>query len=189
MGRRGFHGRPDAPAPKAPPVAVESAPALPLAPVAPPPSAPSPVLPVVSPDALTEANARIDALTADRAALAARVAELTAECSSLVASLAAANNDRASLAAQVEALTVEAETHAEEVKRLRASVASAEATALAAMGDEPAAVVRVPYVLSGIRYNGRTYDPPERFPFDPKRPPEGVIGEFYEGVHFVYRDA
>ena len=161
MGRRGFHGRPDAPAPKAPPVAVESAPALPLAPVAPPPSAPSPVLPAVSPDALTEANARIDALTAERAALAARVDELNAERSSLAA----------------------------EVERLRASVASAEATALAAMGDEPAAVVRVPYVLSGIRYNGRTYDPPERFPFDPKRPPEGVVGEFYEGVHYVYRDA
>lgn len=174
MGRRGYHGRPDAPAPKAQPVAVESAPALPLAPVA-APSAPSPVLPVVSPDALTEANARIDALTVERYALAARVDELTAECSSLAASLAAANDARASLAAEVE--------------RHRAAVASAEATALAAMGDEPAAVVRVPYVLSGIRYNGRTYDPPERFPFDPKRPPEGVVGEFYEGVHFVYRDA
>lgn len=175
MGRRGYHGRPDAPAPKAPPVAVESAPALPLAPVAPPPSAPSPVLPAVSPDALTAANARVDALTVERDALAARVDELTAECSSLAASLATANDARASLVAEVE--------------RLRASVASAEATALAAMGDEPAAVVRVPYVLSGIRYNGRTYDPPERFPFDPKRPPADVVGEFHEGVHFVYRDA
>lgn len=158
MGRRGFHGRPEAPSPKASPVVAESAPALPLPAVEAPAA---PVLPVVSPDALTAANARIDALIVERYALAARVDELTAECSSLAA----------------------------EAERLRAALKSAEGVALAAMGDEPAARVRVPYVRSGIRYNGRDYEPGDRFPFDPLNPPAGVVCDLIEGEHYVYRDA
>ena len=178
MGRRGFHGRPEAPSPKAPPVVAESAPSPPAAVV----EAPAAVLPVVSPDALTEANARIDALTVERYALAARVDELTAECASLAEALAAASIDRASLASNVNVL-------AAEVERLRAALKSAEGVALAAMGDEPAARVRVPYVRSGIRYNGRDYEPGDRFPFDPLNPPAGVVCDLVEGEHYVYRDA
>lgn len=157
MGRRGFHGRPEAPTSKASPVVAESAPAPPAAVV----EAPAAVLPVVSPDALTAANARIDALVVERYALAARVDELTAECASLAA----------------------------EAERLRAALKSAEGVALAAMGDEPAARVRVPYVRSGIRYNGRDYEPGDRFPFDPLNPPAGVVCDLIEGEHYVYRDA
>lgn len=157
MGRRGFHGRPEAPTSKASPVVAESAPAPPAAVV----EAPAAVLPVVSPDALTAANARIDALVVERYALAARVDELTAECASRAA----------------------------EAERLRAALKSAEGVALAAMGDEPAARVRVPYVRSGIRYNGRDYEPGDRFPFDPLNPPAGVVCDLIEGEHYVYRDA
>lgn len=157
MGRRGFHGRPEAPTSKASPVVAESDPAPPAAVV----EAPAAVLPVVSPDALTAANARIDALVVERYALAARVDELTAECASLAA----------------------------EAERLRAALKSAENVALAAMGDEPAARVRVPYVRSGIRYNGRDYEPGDRFPFDPLNPPVGVVCDLVEGEHYVYRDA
>lgn len=102
------------------------------------------------------------------------------EASPDAAALAAANERAESLAADNLALRVE-------VERLKAALASAESAALAAMGDEPAAEVRVPYVLSGVRYNGRDYEPGERFPFDPKRPPSGVSGELVEGVHYAYR--
>lgn len=109
---------------------------------------------------------------------AAPSASPASEASPDALAVASARND--ALAAEVSRLSAE-------VERLKAALASAESAALAAMGDEPAAEVRVPYVLSGIRYNGRDYDPPSRFPFDPKRPPAGVSGEFVEGVHYEYR--
>lgn len=54
--------------------------------------------------------------------------------------------------------------------------------------DAPAGSVEmVPVVFhSSVMYRGRVYEPGEAFPFDPRRPPEGVSARFAEGVHFRF---
>lgn len=176
-------------APALPPAGPLDAPAAPSGDAAPPGPADAPAAPPVTPDAPPSGPSVEEMLAAERARVAALVAEnewLTSERDAAVnrwrvaeATLAAAAAENAKLRA----------LYAPEIALSMAAARPPLPTEPPAPAPAPAAAVAMVPVVhhASLRFRGRDYAPGARFPFDPKNPPADVLATFVEGIDYVYK--